>query len=326
MRAIKTREDGTFSLHIGNEEEPVVSNHEVKIAVKAAGVNRADLMQRVGKYPPPPGVSQIMGLEVSGEIVEVGNAVKKFKTGDRVMALLAGGGYAEYAVADSGSVMPIPAKIDYINAAGIPEVFLTAYQALFLLGNLQKSETILIHAGASGVGTAAIQLARESGAKIIVTAGSDEKISFCKHLGAHLGINYRKEPNFDELARKYSSNGVDLIIDFIGADYMSKNINSVGIDGRIVMLAFMSGAIAENVNLAQILTKRITFKGSTLRSRSNEYKTDLVNDFQKSFFSLFEQQKLEPIIDSVVSWSKVEDAHLRIEQNLNIGKIILQLD
>ncbi|MDA0195566.1 MAG: NAD(P)H-quinone oxidoreductase [Bacteroidetes bacterium] len=328
MKAIQTDINGTIEgFHIAEVKEPVVGNHQLKITVKAAGVNRADLLQRVGKYPPPPGTSLIMGLEVAGEVKEVGDGVDKFKMGDRVMALLAGGGYAEYAVVDQGSVMPIPNNMDYVDAGGIPEVFLTAFQAMFLHGKLEKGETVLIHAGASGVGTAAIQLAREAGATVIITAGTDEKISFCKELGADFGINYRTDNNFDELVKEFSNNqGTDLIIDFIGAGYMSRNIKALGIDGRIVMLAFLSGGVADGVDLAQILSKRITFMGSTLRSRSIEYKSNLTQRFQKSFLHLFEQHKLKPVIDSVYPWDKIGEAHQRMEQNLNIGKIILQLD
>jgi tumor protein p53-inducible protein 3 len=256
----------------------------------------------------------------------VGEGVDEFVIGDRVMALLAGGGYAEYAVVDHGSVIPIPDNMDFVQAAGIVEVFLTAYQAMFLLGNLKDGETVLIHAGASGVGTAAIQLAKVKGAKIIVTAGTNDKIDFCKSLGADFGINYKTDSNFDELVKEYNNDkGADLIIDFIGADYMSRNINAAGFDGRIVMLAFMSGAKADGVNLAKILTKRITFMGSTLRSRTDEYKTNLTQRFQKDFLHFFNQGKLKPIIDSTYPWDKVGEAHQRMEQNLNIGKIILKV-
>jgi len=328
MKAIQIGKNSTIEdLHIAQLQGPEAGKNQLKIVVKAAGVNRADIMQRMGNYPPPPGVSDIMGLEVSGEVVEIGAGVDKFNIGDRVMALLAGGGYAEYVVVDQGSAMPIPEKMDYVEAAGIPEVFLTAYQAMFLLGNLKKDKTVLIHAGASGVGTAAIQLARETGAKVIITAGTDEKISFCKELGADFGINYRTDSNFDELVKEFTNNeGADLIIDFIGADYMSRNIDALGIDGRIVMLAFMSGAKADGVNLAKILMKRITLMGTTLRARSNEYKTELIRGFRKNFLHLFDQQKLKPIIDSIYPLEKVGAAHEKMEQNLNIGKIILTLD
>ena len=328
MKAIQIGPNGTIeSLQIGEVKEPTVGANQVKITVKAAGVNRADILQRMGQYPPPPGASEIMGLEVSGEVVAVGEKVSDFNIGDRVMALLAGGGYAEYAVVDQGSVMPIPDNMDFLQAAGIVEVYLTAYQAMFLLGNLKAGETVLIHAGASGVGTAAIQMAKEKEAKVIVTAGTDEKIDFCKKLGADVGINYKTDSNFDELVLEYTNNkGADLIIDFIGADYMSRNINAAGVDGRIVMLAFMSGAKADGVNLAKILTKRITFMGSTLRSRTDQYKTNLVQGFQKDFLHLFDQGKLKPIIDSTYSWEKVGEAHQRMEQNLNMGKIILKVN
>lgn len=308
-------------------EDITPDNNQVKIAVKAAGVNRADLLQKAGHYPPPSGASPIIGLEVAGKVVEIGTGVNKFKVGDRVMALLAGGGYAEYAVVDQGSVLQVPVNLDYVHAAGIAEAFLTATQAMFLLGQLKQNETVLIHAGASGVGTAAIQLAKETGAKVIVTAGKDEKIKFCEELGADIGINYRTESNFDELVMTHTDNkGADLIIDFIGADYMSRNINAMATDGRIVMLAFMSGSVADGVNLAKILTKRIAFMGSTLRSRSVKYKTELAELFNEKFIHLFESKKLKPIIDSVYSWEKVEEAHRRMEQNINTGKIILQIN
>jgi tumor protein p53-inducible protein 3 len=328
MKAIQIGPNGIIeSLQIGEVKEPAVGANQVKIAVKAAGVNRADLLQRMGQYPPPAGASEIMGLEVSGAVVEVGEKVSEFNIGDCVMALLAGGGYAEYAVVDHGSVMLIPDNMGFVQAAGIVEVFLTAYQAMFLLGNLKTGETVLIHAGASGVGTAAIQLAKEKGAKVIVTAGTNEKIDFCKSLGADFGINYKTDSNFDELVKECSKDkGADLIIDFIGADYMSRNINATGLDGRIVMLAFMSGAKADGVNLAKILTKRITFIGSTLRSRTDAYKTNLVQRFQKDFLHLFSLGKLKPIIDSKYPWEKVGEAHQRMEQSLNMGKIILTVD
>jgi len=258
--------------------------------------------------------------------VEMGENIDGFSIGDRVMALLAGGGYAEYVIVDQGSVMRIPDKIDFVQAAGIAEVFLTAYQAMFLLGNLKSGEVVLIHAGASGVGTAAIQLAKEKGAKVIVTAGNDEKIDFCKKLGADFCINYKTDSNFDELVMRYTNNkGADLIIDFIGADYMTRNINAAGLDGRIVMLAFMSGAKADGVNLSKILMKRLTFIGSTLRSRTDAYKTNLTQSFTKDFLDLFNQGKLKPIIDSVYLWDKVDEAHERMGKNLNIGKIILKV-
>lgn len=327
MKAIQIEANGNIGcLKIGKVNEPEVGKNQLKIAVKAAGINRADILQRMGLYPSPPGVSEIIGLEVSGQIVEMGENIDGFSIGDRVMALLAGGGYAEYVIVDQGSVMRIPDKIDFVQAAGIAEVFLTAYQAMFLLGNLKSGEVVLIHAGASGVGTAANQLAKEKGAKVIVTAGNDEKIDFCKKLGADFCINYKTDSNFDELVMRYTNNkGADLIIDFIGADYMTRNINAAGLDGRIVMLAFMSGAKADGVNLSKILMKRLTFIGSTLRSRTDAYKTNLTQSFTKDFLDLFNQGKLKPIIDSVYLWDKVDEAHERMGKNLNIGKIILKV-
>ena len=240
--------------------------------------------------------------------------------------LLTGGGYSEYVVVNQGSVMPITSDMSFVQAAGVAEVFLTAYQALVVLGNLKPNESVLIHAGASGVGTAAIQLASAIGAKVFVTAGTDEKLEFCKGLGADLGINYKTHAHFDELVlAETDGRGADLIIDFVGADYMTRNIHTAAVDGRIVMLAFMSGARADGVNLAQLLMKRLTFMGSTLRARSDSYKKDLVRRFTDDFYRSLESGKIKPIIDSVYPWDKVGAAHQRIEQNLNTGKIILEL-
>lgn len=326
MKVIQSIAEKGGELQLTDVEDISPGDKQVKIAVKAAGINRADLMQRKGNYPPPPGASEIMGLEVSGEIAEIGAGVTKFHVGDEVMALLAGGGYAEFAVVDQGSVMRVPKGLNFVEAAGIPEVFLTAYQAMFLLGDLDEGETILIHAGASGVGTAAIQLAKSIGATVIVTAGSYEKIDFCKKLGADHGINYRKDRDFDRLVKLYTNNkGTDVIIDFIGADYMESNINAAALDGRIVMLALMGGARAKEVNLGKILMKRIKFMGSTLRARSEAYKTDLVDQFQTDFLKSFEQKQLKPIVDSVYPWNKTEEAHQRMEQNLNMGKIVIEV-
>jgi len=313
------------SLSIGEVNEPTVSSGEIQIKVRAIGVNRADTLQRKGLYPPPEGESEILGLEVAGEVCHIGEGCKRFKLGDRVFALLAGGGYAEYVCVDERLAMSIPENLSFEEAAGVAEVFLTAYQALFQLAELLADETVLIHAGASGVGTAAIQLAKFINARVVITAGTDEKIRFCKKLGADIGINYKTSSNFDEMILKQCIDGVEVVIDFVGASYFDRNVSVLKLDGRWVILAFLGGRVAKNLNLGGILMKRIKIMGSTLRARTTEYKAQLIKEFDKEFMTHFAGGELKPIIDKVFSWMEVEKAHEYMETNQNIGKIILKI-
>ena len=318
-------QNGLKAMKISEQKAPKNTDFEVKIAVYAAGVNRADIFQRLGNYSPPEGISPILGLEVAGEIVAIGCRVKGFKKGDRVMALLAGGGYAQFAVVDYRLLMPIPEHLDYVQAAGIPEVFLTAYQTLFTLGGLRPKQQVLIHAGASGVGTAAIQLANIGGAQVSVTVGSDEKVRFCQKLGAEKAYNYKIQSWSKLLLEHTAGQGANVILDCVGGDYLSKNIDCAALDGRIILIAYMSNAYAKEINLAKILKKRLIFKGSTLRSRSLAYKSDLIHSFNKHYKVALVTKELKPIIDQVLPWELVDQAHQRMIQNLNKGKIILTI-
>ena len=312
-------------LRIGEVQMPVPADKQVRIKVAAAGVNRADTLQRRGKYPPPPGASPILGLEVSGIVESVGKGCVKWKAGDRVMGLLSGGGYAEYVVMHEDMVMAVPESLNLIHAAAIPEVFLTAFQSLVWLAHLQPLETVLIHAGASGVGTAAIQLALALDAVPIVTA-SKEKHNLCNHLGARATIDY-KTTDFEVEVKNFTSDqGVDVIIDFIGAPYFKKNIELLKNDGRLILLAAMGGVKVEEFNLMNILSRRISVTGTTLRARTLDYQIRLTHDFWKFARPLFEDGSLRPVVDKVLSINDASMAHHLLEENKSAGKVLLKID
>lgn len=325
MKAVLLKAFGAAeNLYIGDWEKPQPKDHEILVQVKATALNRADTLQRKGAYPPPAGASTILGLEIAGVVSAIGKSVTKWKVGDKVCGLLAGGGYAEYATIHESIALPIPSNLSFEEAAGIPEVFLTAFQAICWIGKLQKGESILIHAGASGVGTAAIQIAKALGATVYVTA-SKGKHETCLKLGASQAIDYKSE-NFEErISEITEGKGVDMIIDFIAAPYLQKNINSLNFDGRLVILALMGGIKVEQLNMLNILFKRIQISGSTLRARSIDYKEKLSKDLYNFAWAAFEKGNFRPIIDSVYDWTKVADAHRYMEANKNIGKIILRV-
>lgn len=315
---------GPENLYIGDWEKPQPKPHELLVKVQATALNRADTMQRKGQYPPPPGDSPILGLEIAGVVMEIGKEVTEWTIGDKVCGLIGGGGYAEYAVIPAKQALPIPENLSFEQAAGIPEVFLTAFQAINWIGKLQKEESILIHAGASGVGTAAIQIAKAIGAKVFVTA-SKGKHETCLQLGAAKAIDYKNE-NFEERIKELTGGkGVDMIIDFIAAPYFQKNINSLNFDGRMVLLALMGGFKLQDLNMLPILFKRIQIYGSTLRARTLDYKGRLTKDLYEFAWPLFEKGNFKPIIDSVYDWTEVAAAHEYMEANKNIGKIILKI-
>lgn len=318
-------DDHTKKLYIGEAEKPEIGPNELLVKVKATALNRADLLQKRGLYPPPEGASPIMGLEMSGVVEEVGSEVADWKKGDRVCALLPGGGYAEYAAIPSGMAISIPENLSFEEAAGIPEVFLTAYLNMFWKGNLQKDEWILIHAGASGVGTAAIQLAREIGARIIVTAGSEEKRQLCLELGADYAIDYKAGPFAPKVMEITSGQGVDVIFDFVGASYWEQNIEALAIDGKLIVLGTLGGPIVKEVDLRKFFKKRIHLIGTALRTQPVETKIQLTKDFTQYALEKFATGKLKPIIDSIWDWEKVNEAHEHMEQNRNKGKIILKV-
>lgn len=326
MRAIIIKDHGgPEQLQLWEWEKPLPGPDELLVRIHATALNRADSLQRQGKYPPPQGASPILGLEMAGEVVGAGGDVNKWQLGDKVCGLLSGGGYAEYCIIHQDLAMPIPTGWTYGQAAAIPEAFLTAYQGLFWLGKLEAGQKVLIHAGGSGVGTAAIQLAKTMEAEIYITASS-AKHEFCHMLGASYSYDY-KEEDFSELINEQTHHkGVDVIMDFVGAPYFQRNLNCIGLDGKLVMLGFMGGTMLENVNLGPILRKRVTISGSTLRNRTEAYKIQLTKAFQTYAWPRFEANVMKPIIDKVFPWQEVSDAHRYMEANQNTGKIILEVD
>ncbi len=315
---------GADQLKIGDYPKPVCGEDEILVKVKATALNRADILQREGKYPPPVNASPILGLEMSGIIEEVGSKVFKWKQGDKVFGLLPGGGYAEFAVINENMAIEIPDNLSFEEATAIPEVFLTAFQALVWLAELKAEEFVLVHAGASGVGTAAIQIAREIGAKIIITA-SAEKHKICKELGADLMIDYKSQ-NFKKEVLKFTNNyGADVIIDFIGGSYFNQNIECLTRDGRLIELATLSGGKVENFDMRQILAKRLKIIGSTLRSRSLDYQIKLTKDFKDFAYDKIKKGRIKPVIDEIFDWNDVAEAHKRMEENKNTGKIVLTI-
>lgn len=326
MRAILVPKPGDIEvLTFGEYPIPEPKESEVRIRVRAIGINRADIAQRKGKYAPVPGASPLLGLEVAGEIESLGNSVKGFRVGDRVCTLLPGGGYAEYAVTPADLLIPIPDSISFEEAAAIPEAFITAYQCLFWIGRLQKGETVCIHAGASGVGTAAIQLSKQKGARVIATVGSEEKKAVCEKLGADYVILYKQQDFAAKILEYTNQRGVELLLDFVGASYWEKNIQSLALDGRMVLISFLGGAKLSAVSLSPILLKRLQITGTTLKSRDLAYKSKLVDEFRQVVMPFFYSGKLKPVIHRVYHWHEVKEAHREMEENKNIGKIILSL-
>lgn len=325
MRAVMVDEPGgPEHLSIGMMATPIPDDNEILVRVEATALNRADLMQREGKYPPPPGVSPILGLEMAGTIVDVGADCPDWNVGDRVCGLLAGGGYAEYAVIHCDLAIPIPPSLSFEEAASIPEVFLTAHQALYWHGEIRAGMRVLIHAGASGVGTAAIQLVRAAGAVPFVTA-SRAKHETCLKLGAEAAIDYRSDDFAERVASLTNGEGVDVVVDFIGAPYMIQNVNSLAVDGRIVLLATLGGSHVEDLDLRAFFRKRATLTASTLRNRDLGYKIRLTRDFASTNMTLFENGTLKAVVDRVYDWSDVADAHRYMSENRNAGKIVLRV-
>lgn len=324
MKAVMQKK-GSEELFIGAYEQPDFDENDLLIKVKATALNRGDLLQKRGLYPPPEGTSPILGLEFSGTVIEVGEKVNGWKKGDRVFSILPGGGYAELVSIPSELAMKIPENLSFIEAAAIPEAFLTAFLNMHLIGNLKRKETILIHAGAGGIGTAAIQLARATGANIITTAGSQKKIDYCKALGADVVVNYKQNNFLDSVLQYTDSNGVDLIFDFIGSPYWDDNMKSLAKGGRWIIIGVLGG-YEKTVNLREIMRKHANIIGSTLRTRSNEFKSRLIQEFAYHALPKFTNGELKPIIDSVYSWEDVNKAHSYLESNDNIGKVLLKID
>jgi len=306
-------------LTLVQDDVPRPGPNEVLIRVAAAGVNRPDLTQRAGQYPPPPGASQILGLEAAGEIVEIGAGVSRWHVGDQVTALLAGGGYAEFVTAHEGSLLPIPKGLSLIEAAALPETVMTVWANVFETAALQPGETLLVHGGASGIGTTAIQMAKAHGARVLVTAGDDAKCKACEKLGADRAINYRTE-DFETVARDLG--GADVVLDMVGGPYVQKNLNLLNDRGRCVLIAFLQGPQAE-VNLIRLMLKRLTLTGSTLRSRSVEEKARIAHEVERVVWPWVEAGRVKPLIDSTFSLNEAEAAHARLQAGAHIGKIVL---
>ncbi|PID21778.1 NADPH:quinone oxidoreductase [Sporosarcina sp. P3] len=306
--------------------EPIPHEDELVVEIKTTALNRADLVQKQGNYPLPEGASPIMGIEMAGVVIEVGSKVKDWKVGDRVCAILPSGGYAEKVVIPAAMAIPIPLNFSFEQAAAIPEVFLTAYLNLYTLGNLQAGDDVLIHAGASGVGTAAIQLVREAGARSIITAGTDRKRTFCMELGASKAIDYKAGPFVEEVLKATDGKGVNTVLDFIGAPYFEQNIQSLAVDGKLLLVGVLGGRVVQEVNLMDLKIPRIQLIGTMLRVQPIENKIKLTREFSEYAIPLFENGKLEPIIDSVWELDKINDAHTYMEENKNIGKIIIAVN
>lgn len=325
MKAITAPTPGDANhLQIAETSDPVPGPGQVLVHVAATALNRADILQREGKYPPPPGTTDVLGLEMAGTVMEVGEGVTDFEIGDNVCALLNGGGYAQLAAVDAAMLFRLPENLSFTKAAAIPEVFMTAFQALHWIADLKAGETVLIHAGASGVGTAAIQLVKRAGATAIVTA-SGMKHQPLLDLGASRCIDYRTENYAEAALEETAGRGVDIILDFVGAPYLEKNLQCIALEGRIVKLAAMGGARVKDVSLAPILRKRLQITGSTLRSRSMEYKHRLAADFRKRAWPGFADRSLRAVVDMIYDWEEVADAHKYMEANANVGKIVLTI-
>jgi len=301
---------------------PMPLADEVLIRVEAAGVNRPDIMQRQGLYPPPPGASDIPGLEVAGTIAALGNEVRHLQLGDRVCALVTGGGYAQYCTAAAELCLPLPKGMTAIQAAGLPETFFTVWSNLFDRAELQPGETLLVHGGGSGIGVTAIQMAKAFGARVFVTAGSPRKCAFCRELGADAAINYLEQDFVEEVSALTSGKGVDVILDMIGGDYFPRNLKCMAFDARLVQIAVQGGPKAE-INLLQVFLKRLTITGSTLRARDNAFKAAIAGKLREHVWPLLESGDIHPVIDTVLPLVEAAGAHALMESSRHIGKIIL---
>lgn len=323
MRAIVVQ-DGSGELRWAEVATPAPGPETVLVEVRATAVNRADLLQRRGLYPPPKGESDILGLEVAGVIAAVGASVTRWRAGDRVCCLLGGGGYAELVTVHQELVLPIPERLSFEEAAAVPEVFYTAFLNLVLEGGLQKGERVLVHAGGSGVGTAAIQLARHLGAAVFVTAGSADKLERCRALGAQAAIDYKREDFGARVAELTGGEGVDVILDCVGGAYLERNLRALRTRGRLVVIGLMGGTTAE-INLAPLVAKRLRVIGSVLRSRPLAEKIAITEAFRAHVLPLLASGELKPIVDGVYPIAEAAAAHEHVAANRNFGKVVLRV-
>jgi putative PIG3 family NAD(P)H quinone oxidoreductase len=311
-------------LKTATRPRPAASEGEVLIRVQAAGVNRPDVLQRQGGYPPPPGASDIPGLEVAGEVVALGPGADGWNVGDKVCALVIGGGYAEYVPAPAAHCLPVPKGLTPIEAAGLPETFFTVWTNVFERGRLEKGETLLVHGGSSGIGTTAIQMASRLGARVLTTAGSAEKCAACERLGADKAINYRETDFVEAVKALTGGKGVDVILDMVGGDYIDRNIRCLALEGRLVQIGFQKGAKAE-VNFSALMFKRLTYTGSTLRIQSAASKGRIASALRARVWPLIESGAIRPVVHATFPLERAAEAHRLMESNAHIGKIILTI-
>ncbi|MAT33374.1 MAG: NAD(P)H-quinone oxidoreductase [Rickettsiales bacterium] len=323
MKAITFDQPGAYKvLKISEVELPLPNKDQILIKVVCAGVNRPDIVQREGNYPPPKDHSTILGLEVSGYVEKVGNNVQDFSVGDKVAALVNGGGYAEYCIAEYQSTFHIPGDLSFDEAACIPECFFTVWSNLVMRGKLKNKQKVLIHGGTSGIGLAAIQVTKIFDSLVITTVGNNEKVLFCENLGVDKVINYKEQDFFDEI-KKSNIGDVDLILDYIGGDYISKNINLLNTDGSLINIGFMKGSKSE-LNLMKVMLKRLNITGSTLRIRNDNFKGRILSELKKFVFPLLIKREIKCYIDSSFDLKNASDAHKRLDEGKHIGKIVLK--
>jgi putative PIG3 family NAD(P)H quinone oxidoreductase len=322
MRAVFAREPGGPEvLEIRDVPEPTAGAGQVVIDIAASGVNRPDLQQRLGVYNPPPGATDVLGLECAGTISEVGDGVERWQVGDQVCALVAGGGYADKVAAPAGQVLPVPAGLGLVEAASLPEVACTVWSNVFMIAALRPGETLLVHGGAGGIGTMAIQLAHALGAKVATTVGSDEKAAFCRELGADVAVNYRKQ-DFVEEVRRFDESGADVILDHIGAKYLASNVDLLAIEGRLVVIGLMGGRKGE-LDLGALMSKRAAVISTLLRPRPVEGKAAIVASVEENVWPLVADGTVRPIVHETVPLEDVRRAHEIVEESSHIGKVVL---
>ncbi|XP_074330205.1 uncharacterized protein LOC141667559 isoform X1 [Apium graveolens] len=323
MKAIVITSPGDAEvLKIQQVEEPLIGDDEVLIQVEATAVNRADTLQRKGAHPPPKGASPYLGLECSGTILSLGQNVTRWNIGDQVCALLSGGGYAEKVAVPAGQLLPVPQGVSLKDAASFPEVACTVWSTVFMMSKLSPGETFLVHGGSSGIGTFAIQIAKYLGVKVFVTAGNEEKLKFCKDLGADVCINYKTEDFVARVKEETGGKGVDVILDNVGGPYLQKNLDSLNIDGRLFIIGFMGGVVTQ-VNLASLLMKRLTVQAAGLRGRSLENKALIVSEVEKNVWPAIAAGKVKPVVYKYLPLDSAAEAHSIMESSIHIGKIIL---
>lgn len=325
MRAIVISTPGPPEvLQVGDVAAPTAGKGEVVLNVAATAINRADLVQRAGDYTPPPGAPQLLGLECSGTIAALGEAVEGWHVGERVCALLAGGGYAEQVVVPAGQLLPVPRALDLVTAAALPEVACTVWSMVFGAGRLRPGERLLVHGGSSGIGTMAIQLAHQRGARVFATAGSDRKLAVCRDLGADVVINYREERFEHRVLRETDGAGVDVIVDNMGASYLARNLDALGTDGRLVVLGLQGGRLGE-LDLGLLLAKRATVHSAGLRRRPLEQKAAIVAETRRNVWPLIESGAVAPVIDRVLPLAEASEGHRLVEASEHAGKVLLRV-